>query len=117
MRKILVIVFIFGFVCAGNVLADERVSGDLTVLDMTVWESQMCNTAGCGEAIRSCDVFFNFVTDSQQEYFFFGTAFGNALNLALWKAALDGVTVDARLRYSIIPLVIEIEWINGPGRI
>ena len=117
MKKMLVIALLLGFVCAGNVLADEFVGGDLTVIDMTIWESQSCGTGGCGEVIRPCDVFFNFVTDSRQEYFFFGTAYGTQLNLALWKAALDGVTVDALLRYTIIPLVIDIVWVNWPGPI
>jgi hypothetical protein len=109
MKKILMIFFIIGFVFVGNALADEFVSGTLTVLDMTVWESQQCIDLGnCGEAIRACDVFFNYVTDSDQEYFLFASAHGNALNGALWKAALDGVPVRSTLRFIIQPLVIDI---------
>ena len=115
MKKILMIVFIIGFVSVGTSFADEFVGGDLTVVDMTIYESEPCATEGCGENIRACEVFFNFLTDNGQRYFLFGEAYGTQLNLALWKAALDRVTVDAYLRYTIIPLFIDIVWVSWPS--
>jgi Na+/H+ antiporter NhaA len=111
MKKILMIAFIIGFVCVGNALADEYVSGSLTVLDMTIYESQPTPN----DVIVPCQVYFNFYTDSGQEYFLFADAYGTQLNLALWKAALDGVTVRSMLRYTIIPLVIDIAYVNWPA--
>lgn len=103
MKKTLIIAFIIGFVCVGNALADEYVSGWLTVTDMTVHEA--INPPTNDEVIVDCDVNFIFITDSlvQQEYDLSGTAFGNALNIALWTANLMAQTVYSELRYNIFP--------------
>ena len=116
MKKILMIALIIGFFCVGNAFADEFVGGDLQVVDMTIYESEFCDDGQCGETIRACEVFFNFLTDNGQRYFLFGEAYGTQLNVALWKAALDGVIVDAYLRYTIIPLEIDIAWISWPSQ-
>ena len=115
MKKILMITLIIGFFCVGNAFADEFVYGDLSVVDMKIFESEFCEDGQCGENIRPCEVFFNFLTDNGQPYFLFADAYGTQLNLALWKAALDGVTVRACLRYTIIPLVIDIAWVEWPA--
>ena len=105
MKKVLMIALIIGFVWAGNAVADEFVFGDMTVLNMRIFDNDD----------QPCDVIFFYVTTSGQEYTLFGDAVGTQLNLALWKAALDGVVVEALLRYRITPLFINIEYVEWPA--
>lgn len=105
MKKILIIAFIIGFVFAGNALAELEVGGTLEVLEMTIYEAT--NPDEADEIIQICDVTFRFVTDQppgeEQTYVLEGTAFGNAINNALWDAALWGFTPYAVLQYSLPP--------------
>ena len=112
MKKILIIAFIIGFVFAGNALAEMEIGGTLTVLDMTIYEATNPNVAD--EVIEDCEVSFAFETDQlfPQYYTLDGTAFGNAINNALWDAHLMGISPYAVLQFSLDPLYINIHSVN-----
>ena len=114
MKKILIIALIIGFACVGNALADESVYGDLTVQWMTINESTQVDGF---EVIEPCTLRFHFITAwSDQEYWLTANALGTQLNLALWQAAVDGVTVKALLKYKIYPFKCDIMYVtyNAP---
>lgn len=111
MKKLLMIVFIIGFVFVGNALADEFINGRCDITYIRIWEAQPCGTEGCGQNIVPCDVRFVFTTPNQQVYSLSGIAYGDALNLAILKAGNFGENISCRLKYRFVP-GFDIEIVN-----
>jgi hypothetical protein len=118
MKKILTIALIVGFVFAGTAYADFYVDGNMEIIEMTIYEAELCKGDYCPqEVIRACELEIFFVHEGQegiQEYFLEVKAYGNALNNALWVSRIVEEPLDARLRYSLLPYWVEIVKITAP---